>query len=92
MLGEKDKKEFDKDWRNRGQDEYLIDISLKFVSKYTKFSPEWEHEHCEFCTSKISEYEGDLHQAYCTKDEKKWICEECFNDFKDMFRWKVIEE
>ena len=38
---------------------------------------------------KISEYDGDLHEGYCTKDEKCWICEKCFNDFKEMFDWKV---
>ena len=76
------------DWRLQGQEEYLKGETL-YYKKYTKYSDEWEHEHCEFCGDKISEYDGDLHEGYCTKDEKCWICEKCFNDFKKMFDWKV---
>ena len=25
---------------------------------------------------------------YCTEDMKHWICEECFNDFKEQFNWQ----
>ena len=31
----------------------------------------------------------DLTQGYCTADQKYWICEECFNDFKEMFKFEV---
>ena len=27
---------------------------------------------------------------YCTIDNYHWICENCFNDFKDMFKWTVV--
>lgn len=77
------------DWRLQGQEEYLKGKKL-YYKKYKKYSERWEHEHCEFCSEKISEYKGDLNYAYCTKDEKYWICEECFNDFKELFKWKVI--
>lgn len=51
-----------------------------------------DHEHCVFCFVTISEYEGDLHEGYCTKDKDKWFCSECFKDFKDRFNWDVIIE
>ena len=45
------------------------------------------HEHCEFCweealTPKCCTF-------YCTKGFKHWICQKCFNDFKDKFSWIV---
>lgn len=45
------------------------------------------HEHCEFCWEKaMTNMECEF---YCTKDMKHWICQECFNDFKDKFGWIV---
>ena len=79
------------DWRLQRQETYLRDKTL-YHKKCVKFSDEWEHEHCEFCGEKISEYDGDLNEGYCTKDEKYWICEECYNDFKEMFNWKLVNK
>ncbi len=80
------------DWRRMGQEKYLMDVKLHYVTLYKPFSEQWEHEHCCFCTQKISFTECDSHSGYCTIDEKHshWICEECFNDFKDEFNWMVI--
>jgi len=77
------------DWRFRGQDEYL-DKDLKFA-KYERYSETWDHDHCEFCGATFSEFEGDLHEGYCTFDKRYWICENCYNDFKSMFQWKVVD-
>jgi len=77
------------DWRLMGQDEYLINEKLISL-KYQKHSEIWDHEHCEFCSKKISEYEGDLHEGYCTINNQWWICEECFNDFKKVFNWILV--
>ena len=44
-----------------------------------------------FCWDKISEEKEDLNFGYCMEDEHHWVCETCFNDFKDMFKWKVEE-
>ncbi len=79
------------DWRLQGQETYLRDKTL-YHKKYVKFSDEWEHEHCEFCGEKISEYDGDLNEGYCTEDEKYWICKECYNDFKETFNWKLVNK
>ena len=81
------------DWRRRGQENYLMNIKLYHLS-FTPFSNEWDHEHCDFCWEKFSLLESDAHQGYCTTktNERKsiWICEQCFEDFKDEFHWEVV--
>ena len=80
------------DWRlSRDQIKYLKDEKLLNIS-FEKWSETWDHEHCEFCWAKFSEFDGDLKKGYCTLDKKKWICNECFNDFKEMFNWKTAKQ
>jgi hypothetical protein len=31
-----------------------------------------------------------LHVGYSTEDEYRWMCDSCFAEFKDRFRWVVI--
>ncbi len=76
------------DWRLRNQEDYLKNKTLIKV-ECRKPSEKWDHDHCDFCWAKFSEYDGDIHEGYCTKDESIWICEECYEDFKDMFEWKI---
>ena len=30
-----------------------------------------------------------LREGYATQDEYRWVCQTCFNDFKDLFEWTV---
>jgi hypothetical protein len=77
------------DWRLQGQERYLT--NAKFVRRiYVPPSPSWDHDHCEFCGAKVSLNEGDLREGYVTLDGKHWICDVCFNDFKERFRWVVV--
>jgi len=76
------------DWRLMNQERFLKDVSLKHMI-WKPYRAGWDHDHCSFCFVTLSECEGDLHEGYCTLDEYHWICEECFEDFKDMFGWKV---
>ena len=76
------------DWRLTGQEKYLTGVSLSRKA-YKKPSDAWDHDHCEFCSAKFSQMENDLHEGYATEDEYHWICEACYNDFKDRFQWKV---
>src|SRR5690554_1008124 len=78
------------DWRRQGQEKYLKDIILVFRDYYA-YHIGWEHDHCEFCGSKFSLKEGDLKKGYSTEDGYRWICNDCFNDFKEEFNWKVKE-
>ena len=76
------------DWRLIDQDKYLMNSYLVKIH----FVPEEniDHMHCAFCWDKFSENSEDLNIGYCTKDKKHWICEECFNDFKKMFSFKLL--
>lgn len=50
-----------------------------------------DHEHCELCWNKFSNYSEDLHFGYFEPTSKSWICETCVNDFKELFRWTIEE-
>lgn len=81
--------EFEKDWRNMGQMEYLFKRKVKF-QKFADLMIR-DHEHCRFCWEKFSMYPESLQEGYCTDDiDKFWICSECFNDFKGIFEWKIV--
>lgn len=74
------------DWRLMGQEKFLEGKTL--VQKpYVIRKPRWEHDHCEFCMERIDE---TVKNAYCTEDEYHWVCQKCFNDFKEVFKWKTI--
>jgi hypothetical protein len=76
------------DWRLQGQEKYLKGVCLS-KKRYGKYREGWEHDHCEFCGAKFSEREGDLGTGYATQDDYHWVCEKCYDDFKDMFQWKI---
>jgi hypothetical protein len=78
------------DWRFFRQDEYLQDVPLTFSRYYPK-NPTSDHEHCEFCGSKFSMQQGNLHEGYCTLDAYYWICKECYVDFRKMFNWIIVQ-
>jgi len=79
------------DWRLRNQEDYLMNAQL-VKKEYTAPSANWNHDHCEFCWATFSENEGDLHEGFCTLDKKNWICEQCYQDFKEMLHFAVVEE
>lgn len=93
------------DWRVRDQEDYLrekILIHKNFKSNLPKeLAPDDDprnyndHEHCIFCWHKFMEDCKDIEDCstsgYCTLDEKYWICEKCFNDFKERFNWKLMD-
>jgi len=79
------------DWRLRGQD-FLIGKKL-YYRKWRSKKPQWDHEHCEFCWEKFMETNPEtLHYGYTTEDNRHWICQDCYEDFKDMFQWILVEE
>lgn len=79
------------DWRLTNQDNYLKNKELTYAN-YKPYSPKWDHDHCAFCNDTFSEYGSDLHEGYCTLDNYHWICVKCFNDFNDMFKWKIVHD
>ena len=74
------------DWRLTNQMNYLYKKSLTKGS-FKPYREGWEHEHCTFCSEKI---DSSTEVAYSTEDRYHWICEDCFKDFKDMFKWILI--
>ena len=77
------------DWRLSGGREYLQKLKL-IKAEYKMKCKTSDHEHCAFCWEKFSESHEDLNTGYCSIDGKHWICEECFEDFKEMFDFRVI--
>jgi len=78
------------DWRLRTQEKYLMNDKLR-KQTYAVPSLTWNHDHCEFCWATFSEQGEDLHEGYCSLDKKNWICEQCFQDFKDLFKFTLAE-
>ena len=80
------------DWRLTGQEDYLLFAKLKEIipSDYLKTldNPEYFHEHCEFCMTKPEDNKEQ--KFYCTLDNYRWICEECYNDFKEKFKFEKL--
>jgi hypothetical protein len=82
------------DWRLTGQEHYLQGKSVRLQRfKIRKETPEWDHEHCDFCWQKIvddpSKYprpEELIVDAYVTEDGRHWICPQCFSDFHERFQ------
>ncbi len=81
------------DWRLQGQERYLIGEKFIF-KKYQMKSEKWDHDHCEFCWKKFMETDDSndeiINEGYSTVDNYRWICKECFNDFKEMFKLEII--
>lgn len=76
------------DWRRQGQERYLMKVKL-VPKEYHPHSTEWDHDHCEFCGAEFSLRDGDLKKGFSTEDNYRWICNDCFEDFKDEFCWMV---
>lgn len=89
------------DWRLQGQERYLQGVSLRF-KRYVTLDENWDHDHCSFCWAKFMDEQNvnapsdSLHEGYATLASEKrgedyyWICETCFNDFKEQFHWKLV--
>ena len=73
------------DRRLQGQEKYLINASLE-MTIYSK--EKRKHAHCEFCRKNFGN-DAEFKSGYVTKDHHHWICKKCFEDFKDMFNFKV---
>jgi len=48
-----------------------------------------DHRHCELCWARISYLKEDSNSGYYEIFSKSWICEDCYNNFKDLFGWTV---
>ena len=78
------------DWRLTNQERYLKAVTLVWQA-YAPASPKNDHDHCEFCWAKFMQtaHPETLQEGYSTPDRERWICKGCFDDFVDLFGWKV---
>ncbi len=83
----------EEDWRLQGQEKYLKSAKFQYI-EYIKSKDNWDHDHCSFCYAKFMEKGNpdSLHEGYTTEDHYHWVCTKCFEDFKDLFAWKLISQ
>jgi len=43
----------------------------------------------KFMEEDLREFPDILHAGYTTEDKYRWVCDQCFEDFKDRFQWRV---
>ncbi len=79
------------DWRIMGQEGYLKKRTV-FHKKFNVLTTPIGYRQCEFCYSIFSDEPGKLKHGYHEPISDSWICEDCFQDFKDMFQWTVEED
>jgi hypothetical protein len=61
--------------------------------KWIVLTPDWDHDHCEFCLAKFGDADwADCREGWTTPDECRWICDTCFADFRERFHWIVMLE
>lgn len=76
------------DWRRQGQEIYLKGIKLVW-KRYSRYRDGWDHDHCEFCGAKFTESGGPgvLTEGYASDDNYRWVCNRCYEDFREEFGW-----
>ena len=81
------------DWRLQGQENFLMGVTL-MRKKYAERSTDTDtgHDHCEFCWATFSDtIPGSLTEGYTTPNDYHWICDNCYLDFKERFKWVITE-
>lgn len=79
------------DWRIMGQESYLKGKTLQHRKFQNGLRHDEHQDQCDFCYSGLNEDPENLTRAYYSAEEEVWICEECFNDFREHFDWTVVE-
>ena len=78
-------------WRLFGQDQYLHGLELVF-KRYRSSSNSPIGDHCEFCSREFAEIADGPEvetEGYATRNGFRWICSQCYEDFKAKFEWTV---
>lgn len=82
----------EEDWRLQGQESYLAGVELRWAT----WAESCDHDHCEFCWAEISDRTVDDHtqfsEGWTTDDRHRWVCAPCFADFRERFRWTVVDD
>jgi len=81
------------DWRLAFLKGYPTGITFYRIA-YKQLSKQWDHDHCMTCWAKFTEDDRPedphqiIHRGYTTDEGPWWICDTCFQDFKEMFGWR----
>lgn len=79
----------EKDWRLLNDVEYLREAEMNPTDGEEITEKATNLNKCIFCWDVV---ENDGNQIwYIPKDVSCCICEECFNVFKDEFKWKLLD-
>jgi hypothetical protein len=85
------------DWRRMGQERFLKGGKFRW-QRYVGPGPAWDHDHCEFCFAKFMDRdEADLlREGWATpyfgsESSFRWVCPQCFDDFKEEFEFDVAQ-
>jgi|SRR3954451_18183063 hypothetical protein len=89
----------DDDYRLKSDSGILTGLTWHH-SPYKQPSPEWDHDHCEFCFRRLAEpaagFSDAQFEGFADEDELHWICNECFGELfhhvKDRDQWKLRDE
>ncbi len=67
----------DDDWRLMGQEKYLKGVTLSFQT-YRCLRPDWDHDHCEFCSAKFMEADlpDILREGYTTDTSMHFVTDD----------------
>ena len=80
------------DPRLTNQENYLKGVTLVW-REYLPSNPKNDHDHCAFCWVTFMRDNNSVPDAqtsgYSTTDRYHWVCKGCFEDFRDLFQWKV---
>jgi hypothetical protein len=82
----------DPDWRLHGHERHLAAARVRHA-QYRSSSEHWDHDHCAFCSLKLSKQaDVDVARAgWQTEDGYHWICDTCFADFRERLGFVVDE-
>ncbi|HVJ67123.1 MAG TPA: hypothetical protein VM510_04005 [Caulifigura sp.] len=83
----------DDDWRLQGQENYLHGAVLTWA-EYRTPSPQWDHDHCEFCGAKFADT-TDVMDAQLTgfvTANQRWICRWRAHDMQERFYFVLMGE
>lgn len=77
------------DWRRQKWQKKALFGKILRLQEWAPNRIGWDHDHCTFCGVTFSYCAGDVERAYATEDLRWWICQPCFEDFKEEFGWVV---
>ena len=73
------------DWRlSRGQDDYLSGVVFHKERMLPQPQDLGFHKHCELCWTTLSPYGTDEHEGYVSENRQYWLCQSCFQEFKNI--------